>query len=240
MGVELGSAREVSARYSCYFANDGDRRDVLIFHPFMASMLLLGCGGLTMSAGEDASPHVDGRVPLDARSGRPGDAGSAWHETGSAADVDAKSTDAGSTDAQGDASVVCNTVVNQGPEVQAQVVQQAAPVATGGTVVDGMYVLTSQIEYAPGASVDGEDALTIVVAGSTWQEVATNAVDGGLVTARATFAWTVAGTAFGLMLTCPQGAPGVQLMGTYTASPTEIILYFLDSSSSEALTLTKL
>jgi hypothetical protein len=100
-------------------------------------------------------------------------------------------------------NVVCNELVNDGPDVTYEVVTGTVPTPTGGTVTDGTYELTALHLYdwtmpTPTAVLSG----TIVFEGNTMQQ----ALSRDFVETRYTSTYTISGTMFTMTDTCPAAA----------------------------------
>jgi hypothetical protein len=65
----------------------------------------------------------------------------------------------------------CNTLANIGTDVPVTTDPGPAPAMTGGTIVDGTYVLTSQVNYAGATLGSGALKQTFVITGNTVQVV---------------------------------------------------------------------
>jgi hypothetical protein len=108
-------------------------------------------------------------------------------------------------DAHGDAPPECNKLANLGSPVPGNLVANAAPAPTGGTLVDGTYVLTKyQVYTGPGgqSGPSGQSlASTLALAGSTYEAVSST---GGSDT-RVNGTFTTSGTSYTATVTCPGG-----------------------------------
>jgi hypothetical protein len=126
----------------------------------------------------------------------------------------------------------CNTLANVGTDVPVTTNAGAAPTMTGGQILDGTYVLTSQVVYA-GKSTAGLGVLkqTFVIAGNIVQTVLSG--DGG-PNEHQTIQLDPSGAQLNFAYTCP--TPGNKLDGPYTATATTFT-YDLDGW---VLTSTKL
>lgn len=128
----------------------------------------------------------------------------------------------------GEAGVKCNSLVNDAPAVIPTC--GPAPVATGGTVVPGTYILTAQTSFTDacleaGAGDDsglagGSVAAKLVIAGQCTQAIETFS---GTTTATLSYAFTTNGNNFTITTSCP-GAGGVVGTATYTATPTTLTI----------------
>jgi hypothetical protein len=181
------------------------RRTTVIDMLALAAGVLLGCGEEERPARvPDAAAAVDARVdaPLDA----PPDA----------AMVDAP-----------DARPPCNTLVNVGQNVGWFFVTEERPTPTGGTIIDGTYVLTSQVTYGaigPTGPIP-VGAETIEIAGTVMQTVKANlAGGGGLPPDHGTDSLTPLDTTHVVVQqTCAVDNPPV--LNGFVATPTSVAFY---------------
>ena len=97
------------------------------------------------------------------------------------------------------------------------------PVPTGGTIVDGTYVLASETYYGSPCLSPEQDRNTWLVCGSTWQTVQEYTPQGGTATLN-TYNLNVTGNGTTLQL---QGLCGFTQTATfqYDATPTTLTLY---------------
>src|SRR5580658_3477268 len=77
-------------------------------------------------------------------------------------------------------SASCNTLANHAPVISLPSTTAAAPHAQGGTILDGTYVLSSNVLYGSVPESDAEaandaqfieESETLSISGSTWQMV---------------------------------------------------------------------
>jgi hypothetical protein len=132
--------------------------------------------------------------------------------------VDAASEGGGGSGEAGSGGGVCNMLTNIGTDVPWMSDPGPVPVMTGGTIVDGIYVLTSSVNYggvsAPSANATSK--FTIAIAGNTTQFVAS--YNGG-PDVHSTTEGIPTGIQLNAVQTCPGGA---QVDGSYTATPTSL------------------
>src|SRR5262249_54128967 len=129
-------------------------------------------------------------------------------------------------DAAPDATPPCNTLVNAGQNINWIQVTDKLPTPAGGTIVDGTYVLTSQIEYGvmfPGGPIP-VGAETIEIHGTTMQVVKADLHAGGTSPQYSTDALTVHdATHVVVQETCPVVNPRV--LNGYEATPTTMAFF---------------
>ncbi len=157
------------------------------------SAATLGCGG------GDGGTTVDGGVTVDGQMVTP----------------DAAAADSGPGGA-------CNTITNTDALTQWTVIAQVAPTAMGAIIANGTYKLTAQNFYgSPGVQTLPPMAWTVVVNGTTWQQLARTAQVSGASTTTA----AVSGTNVSLTPSCPTAAGTTPFSYGFTASASEIKLY---------------
>jgi hypothetical protein len=116
------------------------------------------------------------------------------------------------------APAACNALVNDGPTITIMASTSGAPAPTGGTIVDGTYVLTAATVFGVSSIPQVTASAVFQFSGNTMQQVGT--VNGQLKRYTSTF--TTMGTSISTTDTCP--APD---MGTYgfSATATEISVF---------------
>lgn len=126
----------------------------------------------------------------------------------------------------------CNTLANVGDLVTPTCVTGTAPSGTGGTLVDGTYVLTSQDKYGSSCTSPFSFSETLAVAGDCIQ-----VVSGGILPATASVRITTQGNAISFTQTCvhvdTDGAvvtPDMR-MKSYTAASTTLTLFAVDATT---------
>jgi hypothetical protein len=129
-----------------------------------------------------------------------------------------------------DARPPCNTLVNVGQNVGWSFVREPRPTPTGGMIMDGTYVLTSQVTY--GSFSGGPvpvGAETIEITGAVIQVVKANlAGGGGSPPDHSTWALTpVDATHVGVQQTCSVLNPSV--LNGYVATPMSMAFYTGDT-----------
>ena len=110
----------------------------------------------------------------------------------------------------------CNTLANVGTAVPVTTDPGPAPAMTGGTIADGMYVLTSQVNYAGGTLGSGTLKQTFMITGNTVQLVQSS--DGG-PDQHQTIIQIPSGNQLTFTWSCGSG-PGGAMTHPYTATPT--------------------
>ena len=127
-----------------------------------------------------------------------------------------------------DAGPACNDLAAAAPSVDYSLSDQGSPpAATGGTIADGTYYLTSYTIYGAGSVGGGfvanqATSVTLVVAGASWTQVQVYSIENTVSTVSTNLTAAVSGTAIALTPSCPQGAPATN--GTYDATATAIQL----------------
>ena len=172
-------------------------------------MLALGAAA-TLGCSERAAKSPDAAPPIDARVDAP---------------VDAPPDAAPPIDAP-DAQPPCNALVNIGQNITWQFVSEPRPTPTGGTILDGTYVLTSQISYDSfpgGFPMIGAE--TIEITGTVVQEVQADLVGGGgFPPIRQTWSLTVSdATHVVIQQNCAVLNPPV--LNGYSATPTSVAFH---------------
>ena len=118
----------------------------------------------------------------------------------------------------------CNTLVNDGPTVSLMLSTATAPPATGGTVVDGTYVLSGATAYTNGGVTAPPTSFRAVmqIAGNIMQQVGTfNGAE-----QRYTSTFSTSGSNVTTMDTCP--APKT---ATHQFIATATNIHIIDSSA---------
>jgi hypothetical protein len=129
-----------------------------------------------------------------------------------------------------DAGPACNDLAATAPPVNYTLSSQGSPAAvTGGTIADGTYDLTSYTIYGAGSVGGGfvanqATSVTLVVAGTSWNQVQVFDIENTTSTVSTNWAAAVSGTAITLTPSCPQGAPATD--ATYEATDTALQLIY--------------
>jgi hypothetical protein len=220
---------------------------------FRLAPLLLLCVWIGACSSSSTHAGTDAAASQDAATGTKDGASS--KDGGNPKDSSSSKDSVASNDGR---SAECNALTTAGAPYSPLVLSsQPVPAAEGGTVSDGTYVLTSQVLYTShgtgDASALGTLAEKISVSGSTWQAALSYQYAGGPVTgadggllwtleggtsaSTATLTFAAKGGSFTLTQTCGTGS--LSQSGTYTATPTEIVLIDTTSSLSGAVTFTK-
>src|SRR5580700_11007377 len=112
----------------------------------------------------------------------------------------------------------CNALELCGPEVSISNLSSAAPMQTGGTIVDGNYVLKSMTFYQLGAQpLSGTQRQALQITGAASPPMTIQQISQAQGAAAATLTWSVAVMAPSTLDwtgSCPPGMQGFQL--TYT------------------------
>jgi hypothetical protein len=106
----------------------------------------------------------------------------------------------------------CNVLANVASEIPITVVASDPPKMTGGTIVDGTYVLTDATAYAPHGGASSSSSrlqTTIVIAGNVVQVVSNGSP------ARRTVGFSLHGAEFTATDACPKSATS---NGSFTAA----------------------
>lgn len=125
----------------------------------------------------------------------------------------------------------CNTLANVGTSVSETANAAAVPVMTGGTIVDGTYVLTSNVQYAGSGAGSKTHKRTLAISGTTLQLV--NSDNGG-PDVHVTIKVAPVGAELNEMGTCPAGF--ALTPGTYTATATTLEIQKNGSKQLETYT----
>jgi len=142
------------------------------------STLFAACGGSLAKPGQDAAVDmpIDTPPPFDLTVNEPaGDVG--------------ELPDAGSCQLPITQDGTCNSVALVGPTITSTCSTDPAPVARGGVVEDGTYVLDSATTYGNCAAGAGQQRITWVICGNAWETVqevqsVSGNPDAGLITER--------------------------------------------------------
>lgn len=120
--------------------------------------------------------------------------------------------------APADGSSTCNAITNVAPIVGKTTHAGPPPAMTGGTVMDGTYVLTAMDKYNGTTGSNTHQETWIFSAGQV-QIVAVDSSMSGEIRAAGTYA--TVGNGMTLNLTCPTST---SVMNPYTASATQLLL----------------
>ena len=126
----------------------------------------------------------------------------------------------------------CNALANVGALVTPTCTPGTAPTATGGTIVDGTYVLTSQAKYGVSCTSPLSFSETVTIAGDCFQ-----AVFGDILSGTSSGRLTTQGNSIAFTQICvhvdTDGAivtPDVS-MKTYTATATTLTLFAVNTTT---------
>jgi hypothetical protein len=127
------------------------------------------------------------------------------------------------------AGQACNALTDVGSLVTPTCATGAMPRGTGGTIVDGTYVLTAQTYYNEAACSPVAISGTIELAGGCLQLVAAAPLG-----TTGSFTFTVQGADMTMTETCvnPAGATPDAPTTTFTATPTSFTRYTMNSGTS--------
>lgn len=121
---------------------------------------------------------------------------------------------------------ICNALANGASPVTMMQSNGPKPVPQGGSVVTGLYYMTTLTWFnGKTGSAGVTAALTIDVANGTLQSVVTQNAQ----TDRASFTWTASQTTWAMAETCPSN---MQSSGGYTATQNALALYFDDGQGN--------
>jgi hypothetical protein len=172
---------------------------------------------LIASSGCSSAPAPSSEGPLDA--------GHAQIDAAPISSSDSPDADAGVITV--DAGPACNDLVAAAPSVNYSLSDQGSPpAATGGTIVDGTYYLTSYTIYGagsvgPGFTANQATSVTLEIAGTAWTQVQVYLIESTSSTVSTNFVAAVSGTAITLTPSCPEGPP---TNATYDATSSAIQL----------------
>jgi hypothetical protein len=144
--------------------------------------------------------------------------------------------DAANIDIDAGPNPECNAVAQEGASVSATGSTSAAPKPTGGTTVDGIYVLTTIVGYGSAQAIPYKNRSTLEARGLIVNVVE----DTGKGDVRKTGSGVVTGTTLTLTETC--AFPKRRLLteqASFTASATEILLYGASGGITFVQTFTK-
>jgi major membrane immunogen (membrane-anchored lipoprotein) len=152
----------------------------------------------------------------------------------SATAPDAGPADADASDAPADAGDNCNGLAPLGPLVTATCDTGAPPPATGGTIVDGTYLLSESHFFGTcAASMLGE---TLVISGGKIESLA---IDAGGAVLRKSLSYTASGSGTTMVetQTCP-----LSVVATirFSATPTTLTIYLVNSLGTRLSTFTRM
>ena len=136
------------------------------------------------------------------------------------------SSDAGPCSRDPDAGGDCNAIAQQGSQVIATFTSGDPPAPTGGTIVDGTYVLTSATYY--GTMVTSTVSETAVVASGCIMAVLTDQQSGAIE--RNNLAYTTSGTDLTETHTCPLSTVTTTVSFSTTAT-TLTLSYTIDGAT---------
>lgn len=205
-----------------------NRRFASTLGAVLLSLGSLGAVAACTAKIDKPAPAVVGEAPLPNVSGGQGNEGG--------------TDDSGLDSSAGDGGI-CNDVVLTGVLVDRSGVPTDAPVAAGGTIVDGTYDLTQDNVYIGATGVGGPTGIsvkaTIRIAGGKIDEHIQIGGTGKTPTdSTSSSVYTVSGSTVSLTTSCSAGGTGPSLNFTsFTAA--DPILTLLDTSLNEAFTFTK-
>jgi|SRR5579859_8076948 len=180
-------------------------------------------------------------LPIPGGTIEPDEGGAVPEDSGPADDGGA---DAGSTAPACGASApqggACNTIADVGPMVVPTCADGAPPVGAGGTITPGVYVLTAQTYYEPGADggACGKTPLSATLVGTADCVELSVTLDEAVTTVPFTEAATVAvqGNRLTSTITCASSSLECDSRGaTFTATPTGLTIAWDDQGCGGAL-----
>jgi hypothetical protein len=122
-----------------------------------------------------------------------------------------------------DAGAACNTITNIGTDKPIVATGTVMPTGTGGTIVDGRYVLTDFSSYTGSAITGVTLKQTLELCGGTGQFVDDQP---GKPTQHKSFLFAPVGTAPNVTTTCSTEVPDSNIpYSSYTATPTAVTFY---------------
>jgi hypothetical protein len=218
----------VTASFDLYKARSTMSQPRRVAHAILSLFLTLGAA---CSSGSTTGEAAGGQATTD---------GGARAETGTA-----PTTDGGGLAPAEDAGASCNTLTQMSSGVDAQ--GAGGPLYTspaGGTIADGVYVLTGFKVYAqsiPAGPIAGDKirGITLEVRGSTVQFVIEG--DGG--EERATATMSLGTNSFLFTYSCnlvpAGGGRSAPSNGGYTATPNALVLFDTNAGVSQESTFSK-
>jgi hypothetical protein len=202
-------------------------------------------------AGGSGDGATDGASPGDADLTKDGAPDATVDGSGAAdASIDAIGADvvvdgAGFLDAAGDDGGACNTLANPAPLVQQVDIATARPAATGGSLVDGMYLKSADAIYTGPGGATGLTGYTVheallITNSSTGTALLTSTfIDnaGTTTTERLTVSPTTSSGAMTLTFVCPPYGPSPTFFNMRTGDAGEIVLdIFISTDRIETFT----
>jgi len=168
-----------------------------------------GTTGADAATGTDSSSSTDGGTGSDTSSA-----------TDSATNADTSTV---ACTALPDAGAACNAIVNIGTDKPIVATGTALPTGTGGTIVDGRYVLTDVSSYTGSALTGITLKQTLELCAGVGQFVDDQP---GKPTAHKSFTLAPVGTAPNVTTTCSTEVPDTNIpYSSYTATPTTLTFY---------------
>jgi hypothetical protein len=195
---------------------EGGRRLFLLLGS--AALTAAACGGGTLS-----SPDGGSLSPGDATSSL--DVTLSW--------PDGATVETASPGACGDnvpAGQACNTLQNMASPLLPTCATGTMPTGTGGTIVDGTYVLTSSLQYGQSCTTPLPVAETLTIAGDCIQLVLGNILSGTFSGRLATQGNTIMTTVTCQHLDADGAVFVMDTMKTYTATGTSITLFTVNTT----------
>lgn len=198
----------------------------LSFCSALAQTWISGCGGET-NAGAPDHPSDDGALDALASDG-PGSSSDvtadASPDRGSDGGAANDAADAADTpDGSLDDGAICNSILVDAAWIGVQLYAGRPPAATGGAVLDGVYVLTEHRIYLGDAStsIDASwyhEREIWVATGGVFQRAFESNLEGGTTPPRTRFTLDVDGSDVTYLVSCPQP---ISRGGQFSATPTE-------------------
>jgi hypothetical protein len=208
--------------------------------------MLVGSDPGPMDSGEDSGEPACSRSAATGACGvgGSGSSGGVGSEAGTSEDggalddanvgaLDGASVDGGACSSDVPSGGACNTIVDVGTAVAPTCATGALPTGTGGAIVDGTYVLTSQTYY-DGACPSVPISATLVGAGDCLQISAT-LYEGAGVPYTFSAVRSVQGNQYAATLTCPIASACPSQTLTFTATASELTLFEPASACGPAI-----
>jgi hypothetical protein len=222
-------------------------RAVVLVTVFAASL-----GAATLFACSSGSTGTtSGGLDDGGTSGSDGSSGSSGGTSGTSGGTSGTSgTSGGTSGTSGGTSGTsggtgCNTLAQQGANVDLIGTKIAAPAAAGGTIADGTYVLTGAKEHyaglTEGATLSTLGPVTFAIMGTTANTITADKTGANVDHTTVTFA--ASGTSLTVTTTCsnpvPDGGLPAPSMSTYTATGTSFTQYTTTGATTFEFVFTK-
>ena len=194
------------------------------FLPLIAS-LGLACSGASSTLGTSDSGTSGSSSGGTSGGGSGGSSGGGPTDSGSEGDTTAGEA-GGECNPTPPDDGACNSLAPSGPLVPYECISATIPTATGGTIVNGTYLLTASAFYGTPCPTPENDRDTWLVCGTTWQTAQEHTMGTGMPTLDILDAnvTPMGGPNLSLQFAC--GLPTIETVTfEYTATPTTLILF---------------